>query len=159
MNIKEIKQLLAALENSKMDRLEIQENDFKLVLSKNREVVQQAAPVYTPAPAAPAAAAAPQAAVEVHSEKAVPAEKEASHLVYVTSPIVGTFYAAPAPGEPAFVQVGDRVKAGDVVCIIEAMKLMNEIKADVDGVVSAILVENEEGVEHGQKIVAIDPRA
>lgn len=155
MNIKEIKQLLAAMENSKMDRLEIKENDFKLVLSKNREVVQQAAPVYTPAPAAPAMS---QVITEASSENAVPAEAEASHLVYVTSPIVGTFYAAPAPGEPNFIHVGDRVKAGDVVCIIEAMKLMNEIKADVDGVVSTILVENEDGIEHGQKIVAIDPR-
>jgi acetyl-CoA carboxylase biotin carboxyl carrier protein len=155
MNIKEIKQLLAAMENSKMDRLEIKENDFKLVLSKNQEVVHQAAPVYTPAPAAQGL---PQVSTEVSSEKAVPAEEEPSHLVYVTSPIVGTFYAAPAPAEPNFIKVGDRVKAGDVVCIIEAMKLMNEIKADVEGVVSAILIENEDGVEHGQKIVAIDPR-
>ena len=158
MNIKEIKQLLAALEDSKMDRLEIQQNDFKLVLSKNRNMTQ-AAPVYAQASSAAAPVAVPQTPVETHMQKAVPAEEESVHLVYVTSPIVGTLYAAPAPGEPAFVQVGDRVKAGDVVCIIEAMKLMNEIKADVDGVVSAILVENEDGVEHGQKIVAIDPKA
>ncbi|QRN85112.1 acetyl-CoA carboxylase biotin carboxyl carrier protein [Clostridia bacterium] len=143
MNIKEIKQLMAALEESTMDRLEIQENDFKLVLSKNQAV----------------AYSKPPTVLETPIQKIVPAEEEDSNLVYVTSPIVGTYYAAPAPGEPDFVQVGDHVKAGEVVCIIEAMKLMNEIKAEMDGVVKAILVENEDGIEHGQKIIAIDPRS
>lgn len=143
MNIKEIKQLMAALEDSTMDRLEIQENDFKLVLSKNQAVV----------------ATTPPPVLEIPIEKIVPVEEEDSNLVYVISPIVGTYYAAPAPGEPDFVQVGDHVKAGEVVCIIEAMKLMNEIKTETDGVVKAILVENEDGIEHGQKIIAIEARS
>jgi acetyl-CoA carboxylase biotin carboxyl carrier protein len=96
-----------------------------------------------PAPAASAAPAAPDAALQVEG-----------HVL--KSPMVGTFYRAPSPGAKAFVEVGDSVKAGQTVCIIEAMKLLNEIEADKDGVVKAILAENGQPVEYGEPLLVID---
>jgi acetyl-CoA carboxylase biotin carboxyl carrier protein len=104
-----------------------------------------------PGPAAPAAAAS------VVGEKAA-AEKEAEGLHMVTAPIVGTFYEASSPGAPAFVQVGDKVEAGQVLCIIEAMKLMNEIEAESSGVISKRFVSNGQPVEYGEALFAIDTR-
>ncbi len=157
MNIKEIRQLMSALENSKLDRLEWQEGESKLVLTRREESVHAYHQAYAPMRSAHEISA--PTVPEMNTKSVVPAQEEVSHLVYVTSPIVGTYYAAPAPGEPAFVRVGDRVKVGDVVCIIEAMKLMNEIKSQEEGLVVEVLVDNEEGVAYGQKIVAIDPTA
>lgn len=103
---------------------------------------------------APPPAAAPAAPAE---EKAAPAPEDDPRLVKITSPMIGTYYSAPAPDSPAFVQVGDRVDNETVLCIIEAMKLMNEIKAEMRGVVKRIFVENGQPVEYGQPIVAIEP--
>ena len=87
-----------------------------------------------------------------------PAEKETSHLIEITSPMVGTFYRAPTPDSDAFVEVGTRVSSGDTVCIIEAMKLLNEIEAEVAGVIKEIHVENGEPIEYGQTLFLIDPK-
>jgi acetyl-CoA carboxylase biotin carboxyl carrier protein len=108
-----------------------------------------------PGPAAPAAAAS--GAAERSAEKAA-AEKEAAGMHMVTAPIVGTFYEASSPGAPAFVQVGDKVEAGQVLCIIEAMKLMNEIEAESSGVISKRFVSNGQPVEYGEALFAIDTR-
>ncbi len=109
-------------------------------------------PVSEPAPVPASAESTPSA-----TEEALPAEEAALH--YIRSPIVGTFYRAPAPDAPPFVEVGDRVRKGQTVCIIEAMKIMNEIQSDVDGEVVAIYVANGAPVEYGERLMAIRPSA
>jgi acetyl-CoA carboxylase biotin carboxyl carrier protein len=106
--------------------------------------------------AAPVFAAVPQAAPVVSAS--APAETAPDNLVYVKSPIVGTFYRAPSPTEKSFVSVGDQVEKGAVLCIVEAMKLMNEIDSEVAGEVVAVLVENGQAVEFGQRLFSIRPR-
>lgn len=144
-NIEEIKELMALLENSSLSALEVQQDDVKVRLEK--PAVTVAAPVAVPAPApvaAPAPAAAPAAA---------PAPADAGKAI--NAPIVGVFYAAPSPDSEPYVSVGKRVKKGDVVCIIEAMKCMNEIQAEEDGEITAVLATNGELVEYGQPLFAI----
>ncbi len=144
-NIEEIKELMALLENSSLSALEVQQDDVKVRLEK--PAVTVAAPIAVPAPApvaAPAPAAAPAAA---------PAPADTGKAI--NAPIVGVFYAAPSPDSEPYVSVGKRVKKGDVVCIIEAMKCMNEIQAEEDGEITAVLANNGELVEYGQPLFAI----
>ena len=144
-NIEEIKELMALLENSSLSALEVQQDDVKVRLEK--PAVTVAAPIAVPAPApvaAPAPAAAPAAA---------PAPADTGKAI--NAPIVGVFYAAPSPDSEPYVSVGKRVKKGDVVCIIEAMKCMNEIQAEEDGEITAVLATNGELVEYGQPLFAI----
>ena len=152
MDIRKVKKLIELLEQSNINELEINEGDESVRISRGgTAVTYAAAPAPAPVAAAPAPAAAPAAAA---SEAAAPeAEKPAGHAV--KSPMVGTFYASPAPGSPAFVSVGQTVAAGDVICIIEAMKMMNQIEADKAGTIGAILVEDGEAVEFDQPIVTI----
>jgi len=158
MDVKDIKRLLDALAASEVREFSYETEEYKLNVKRGQEpvLVQQAAPPQpapqaAPAPAAPAAEPAPHA----------PAQDEApappAHWVDVTAPIVGTFYASPAPDAPAYVKTGDRVEPGAVLCIIEAMKLMNEIEAETSGVVQEVLVRNEEPVEYGQVLFRIEP--
>ena len=144
-NIEEIKELMALLENSSLSALEVQQDDVKVRLEK--PAVTVAAPVAVPAPA-PVAAPAPAAAPAV-----APAPADAGKAI--NAPIVGVFYAAPSPDSEPYVSVGKRVKKGDVVCIIEAMKCMNEIQAEEDGEITAVLANNGELVEYGQPLFAI----
>jgi acetyl-CoA carboxylase biotin carboxyl carrier protein len=152
MDIRKIKKLIEMLEESNLAELEIKEGEGSVRISRTPSgtYVQPAAPAYIQAPqaAAPAPAAAP-AAAPVAEAAAAPA----GHAV--KSPMVGTFYRSPSPGNPPFVEVGSQVKAGDPVCIIEAMKMMNQIQADKSGVVSAILVGDGEPVEFDQPLVII----
>ena len=153
MDIRKVKKLIELLEQSNINELEINEGDESVRISRGGTAVTYAA---APAPAAVAAAPAPAAAPAAPAtpEAAAPAEDElAGHAV--KSPMVGTFYASPAPGSPAFVSVGQTVAAGDVICIIEAMKMMNQIEADKAGTIGAILVEDGEAVEFDQPIVTI----
>jgi len=150
MDIRKVKKLIELLEQSNINELEINEGDESVRISRGGTAVTYAA-ASAPAPvaAAPAPVAAPAAA-----EAAAPATEEpAGHAV--KSPMVGTFYASPAPGSPAFVSVGQTVAAGDVICIIEAMKMMNQIEADKAGTIGAILIEDGEAVEFDQPIVTI----
>jgi acetyl-CoA carboxylase biotin carboxyl carrier protein len=149
MDIRKVKKLIELLEQSNINELEINEGDESVRISRGGTAVTYAA---TPAPAPVAAAPAPTPAPA--AEAAAPAAEEpAGHAV--KSPMVGTFYASPAPGSPAFVSVGQAVAAGDVICIIEAMKMMNQIEADKAGTIGAILVEDGEAVEFDQPIVTI----
>ncbi|MGB2102675.1 MAG: acetyl-CoA carboxylase biotin carboxyl carrier protein [Porticoccaceae bacterium] len=149
MDIRKVKKLIELLEQSNINELEINEGDESVRISRGGTAVTYAA---APAPAPVAAAPAPTAAPA--AEAAAPAAEEpAGHAV--KSPMVGTFYASPAPGSPAFVSVGQTVAAGDVICIIEAMKMMNQIEADKAGTIGAILVEDGEAVEFDQPIVTI----
>ena len=153
MDIRKVKKLIELLEQSNINELEINEGDESVRISRGgTAVTYAAAPAPAPVAAAPAPAAAP--AAPATPEAAAPAEDElAGHAV--KSPMVGTFYASPAPGSPAFVSVGQTVAAGDVICIIEAMKMMNQIEADKAGTIGAILVEDGEAVEFDQPIVTI----
>jgi acetyl-CoA carboxylase biotin carboxyl carrier protein len=150
MDIRKVKKLIELLEQSNINELEINEGDESVRISRGgTAVTYAAAPASAPVAAAPAQAAAPVAA-----EPAAPASEEpAGHAV--KSPMVGTFYASPAPDAPPFVTVGQTVAAGDVICIIEAMKMMNQIEADKAGTIGAILIEDGEAVEFDQPIVTI----
>ena len=150
MDLRKLKKLIDLVEESGIAELEITEGEEKVRIS--RGVAPAPAPVVTQAVvAAPAAAPAPAAPV-VAAEAAAPAQPE-GHLL--KSPMVGTFYRAPNPGAKSFVEVGQTVKEGETVCIIEAMKLLNEIEADRSGVIKAILVENGQPVEYGHPLMVI----
>ncbi|MBK6336200.1 MAG: acetyl-CoA carboxylase biotin carboxyl carrier protein [Betaproteobacteria bacterium] len=153
MDLRKLKTLIELVENSGIAELEIEEGEERVRIT--RAVAAAAHPVMVPAPApAPlqTAVAAPAAAPAAPLPAAIPPEPE-GHLV--KSPMVGTFYRAASPGAKAFVEVGDTVQVGDPLCIIEAMKLMNEIESDQAGVVKEILVENGQPVEFGQPLVRL----
>ncbi len=152
MDIRKIKKLIELLEESDIGELEIKEGEESVRISRNGNFMP--APQYATAPvAAPAVAAAPATAA---APAAAPEEKkEALSGHIIKSPMVGTYYSAPSPGSPAFVQVGQHVKPGDVICIVEAMKMMNQIEADKAGVVEAILVEDGEPLEFDQPLITI----
>ena len=151
MDIRKVKKLIELLEESGIDELEIREGEESVRISRHSK--QVAAPVYAaPAPvAAPAPAAAPAAPAAAAAE-AAPAKLN-GHVV--RSPMVGTFYRAASPTSPNFVEVGQTVKKGDVLCIVEAMKMMNHIEADASGVIESILVENGQPVEYDQPLFTI----
>ncbi len=162
MNQKEIKELIEFLIEKDVTEFELERGDVKLRVKRGQDVHMVAAPAPVPVVAAPAIAppAAPlAAAATVAPAAAAPvavapkAEEEGLHTV--KSPIVGTFYEAPSPGSPPFVKVGDHVNLGQVLCIVEAMKLMNEIESDVAGEIVKILVNNGQPVEYGQPLFAI----
>jgi acetyl-CoA carboxylase biotin carboxyl carrier protein len=162
IDLRYLKKVLEMLDESTVDSLEItSEKGMKLRVSKSpvqrAGTMMAAAPMMTAAPAiapsaAPAAAPAPAAA-------SAPAEpsKPASSLLEVKSPMVGTFYAKPEPGANPYVSVGARVTKGQILCIIEAMKIMNEIECEVSGVVSEINVQDSSAVEYGQVLFRVDP--
>ncbi len=164
MNQKEIKELIEFLIEKDITEFELERGDVKLRVKRGAEThvvaapVMQAAPIIASAPLAapvPSAPAAPKASTPapVAAPAAPPAEDADLH--YVKSPIVGTYYESPSPGSPPFVKVGDRVKEGQVLCIVEAMKLMNEIEADASGEIVKMLVSNGAPVEYGMPLFAI----
>lgn len=149
MDLRKLKKLIDLVEESGIAEIEVTEGEEKVRITRTTAA---AAPIYTaPAPAAAApVAAAPAAAAPT----AAPAARDLSNAQ--KSPMVGTFYRAPGPNAAAFVEVGQQVKAGDTLCIIEAMKLMNEIEAEKSGVVKEILVENGTPVEYGEPLFIIE---
>ena len=148
MDLRKLKKLIDLVEESGIAELEITEGEEKVRIVKGGAVSVAAG---APAPARTAAPAAAQTApAAVPAAPAEPAPAEAGHAV--KAPMVGTFYRSPSPDAKVFVEVGQTVKEGDTICIIEAMKLMNEIEADASGVVKAILVENGQPVEYGQPL-------
>jgi acetyl-CoA carboxylase biotin carboxyl carrier protein len=157
MDIRKVKKLIELLEESNIDEIEIKEGEESVRISRNSAQLAAAAagtyalPQYAAPPAAPAPAPAPAAAPVAESAPAPVAA--AGHVV--NSPMVGTFYRSPSPTSPSFVEVGQAVKVGDVICIIEAMKMMNQIEADKAGTIGAILAENGEPVEFDQPLFSI----
>ena len=150
----QLRELIALLSDSDIQELKLEGDDFRLELRRNLpasqpQVVMQAAPAAMPAPA-PAAPATPSVA-----PPAAPAVR--SDLVEITAPMVATFYRAPSPGDPAFVELGARINVGQTVCILEAMKLRNELESEVRGEVVEILVENGTPVEFGQVLMRVKP--
>ena len=154
MDIRKVKKLIELLEESGISELEINEGEESVRISRY-SAAPAAAPLnygYPPAPVA--APPTPVRADAAASESADEEELPSGHIV--TSPMVGTFYSAPSPGAKAFVEVGDSVTEGDTVCIVEAMKILNQIETDASGTVKAILVENAQPVEYGQPLMIIE---
>lgn len=147
MDLKAIEELIKIIENSSVKEFNYKDDDVEIAVSTLDHppvVAPVSAPAYVSAPMPAAAAAAPEAKADDEDDEE-----------YIVSPIVATFYSASAPDVPAYVRVGDRVKAGETVCILEAMKLMNEISADFDCEILAILVSNEQHVEYGQPLFRV----
>lgn len=145
MDLEKIEKLIKMVEQSSLTEFTMREGDWKITMSK-----------LTPPPviAGGVPMAMPGTAEAVSAVPAAPAAEE-DELELITSPIVGTFYSAPAPDAPAFVRVGDRLKNGQTVCILEAMKLMNEIQCEFDCEIEAVLVSNEQKVEYGQPLFRV----
>jgi acetyl-CoA carboxylase biotin carboxyl carrier protein len=169
MNQKELKELIDFLIEKDISEFELERGDVKVRIKRGGDssapMIAHAVPI-APMPiassvAAPVAPAAPQyvaAAPSLSSAAAAPPAAAEEELHQVKSPIVGTYYESPAPGAPPFIKPGDQVAAGQVLCIIEAMKLMNEIESDASGEIVKILVKNGQPVEYGQALFAIRPR-
>ena len=153
MDIRKVKKLIELLEESNIDEIEIKEGEESVRISRN-----SAAAAAAPAYAAPAPVAAPVAPAAAAPAAAPPAAADAAPALtghIIKSPMVGTYYQAASPGSPPFVEVGQHVKVGDVICIVEAMKMMNQIEADKAGVVEAILAEDGQPVEFDQPLITI----
>jgi acetyl-CoA carboxylase biotin carboxyl carrier protein len=150
----EINKIVKLLEDRNLAEFELEVEGFKIKISRNAQVVYT--PVAQPSPSHAAPVRADGAAATPQDN---PSFESKGNLHFVTSPIVGTFYRAPSPTSPPFVDVGDPVKKKQTLCIVEAMKLMNEIECDIDGTVREIFVENGKPVEYGQKLFAIIPGA
>ncbi len=150
MDIRKVKKLIELLEESGINEIEIKEGEEAVRISRGNSVqhapIAQPYPFAVPAPAVPVSSPAVEAKAE---------ESSAYQGHAVKSPMVGTFYRSPSPSSPAFAEVGKQVKVGDVICIVEAMKMMNQIEADKAGVIEAILVEDGEPVEFDQPLVTI----
>ncbi|MBX9784491.1 MAG: acetyl-CoA carboxylase biotin carboxyl carrier protein [Chitinophagaceae bacterium] len=158
MDLKQIQELIKMVNKSNLSEVSIEEKDFKITIKQKEEIIQQAvfSPAYAPAPA-PLPAPAP--AIAAPAVPAAPAAPKADDSKYVTikSPMIGTFYRKPSPDKPTFVEVGDEVTPGKVVCIIEAMKLFNEIESEIKGKVVKVLVDDHSPVEYDQPLFLVDP--
>ena len=149
MDIRKIKKLIELLDESGVAEIEIKEGEESVRISRQHNVVAAPPQQYMAAPAAPVAAAAAPVEAAPAAEAEISGHK-------ITSPMVGTFYRAASPGAPVFTEVGKSVSEGDTLCIIEAMKILNQIEADKSGTVKAILVENGQPVEFGQPLFIIE---
>lgn len=163
MDFKQIQELIKMINKSNIGEVSIEEKGFKLTIKQKEEPVQQviAAPMQTHSVAtlaAPAATVAAQAPVVSTAEKpAKAAETPAGNFVTIKSPMIGTFYRSASPDKPPFASVGDEVTPGKVVCIIEAMKLFNEIESEVSGKIIKVLVEDASPVEYDQPLFLVEP--
>ena len=162
MDFKQIQELIKMINKSNIGEVSIEEKGFKLTIKQKEEPVQQviAAPVHAqPMATLPVAqAAAPQPAAAPAADKpAKGAEAPAGNTITIKSPMIGTFYRSASPDKPAFVSVGDEVAPGKVVCIIEAMKLFNEIESEISGKIVKVLVEDASPVEYDQPLFLVEP--
>lgn len=159
MDIKEIQELIRFVAKSGVNEVELEKDGFKLSIKANAPAPMTqmvAAPMAMPM-AAPAPVAAPAAAPAATPAPAAPAPAAESNYLTITSPMIGTFYRTPGPDKDPFVGVGDLVEPGKVVCIVEAMKLFNEIESEVKGRIVKVLVDNASPVEYGQPLFLVDP--
>lgn len=158
MDIRSIRRLIEIVEESNIAEIEIKEGEHTVKITRNKEPIMMQAPAVQQFAAPMQATPAPVAAAPVASAPAAaaPAAEAVETGKAITSPMVGSFYAAPSPDSDPFVKVGQKVSVGDTLCIIEAMKIMNPIEAEVAGTITKILVENGEAVEYGQKLFIIE---
>ena len=154
-----LERLIQAIDESSLDSIEIERGGTRVRLSKSAPAAPAAAPAAPPAPvaAAPAPPAPGGGAPSAPTEVEAGPPPASSNLEDVTSPMVGTFYRSPAPDAPPYVSEGKRIGKGDTLCIIEAMKLMNELEAEIEGTIVEILIENGQPVEYGQVLFRVDP--
>jgi len=160
MDFKQIQELIRLINKSNIGEITVEEKGFKITIKQKQEAVQQvltAAPVYAPQPIAQLAP--PAAAGTPASEKTKPAAEAtvSSNLITIKSPMIGTFYRRASPDKPLFVEVGDEITPGKVVCIIEAMKLFNEIESEISGKVVKVLVDDASPVEYDQPLYLVEP--
>lgn len=162
MNLTQIQELIKFVSKAGVSEVEIEQKDFKITIKthepekkgKGTEVIQVAAPVIA---AAPVAAAPAPAAVAPPAPAAPKAPETNGNLIEIKSPMIGTFYRASSPDKPPFVEVGASIKAGDTVCVIEAMKLFNEIESEISGKIVKVLVNDSTPVEYDQPLFLIEP--
>ena len=152
MNLKEIKDLIDLMRNTDLVEIELEKSGIRVRLRKDARPAHPS----VPEPPSPRTETTKESAATPPASAISPSPQEAGGFV-VTSPIVGTFYRAPAPDADPYVEVGDRVKKGQILCIVEAMKLMNEIESELDGKIEAILMENAHPVEFGEPLFRIAP--
>lgn len=159
MDIKQIQELVKIINKTNIGEISIEEEGFKITIKQKEEQIQtiMAAPqaMYAPAPAA--TPAAPAAAAPSADVKAPAAQPKADNLITIKSPMIGTFYRRSSPDKPVFVEVGTEISSGKVLCIIEAMKLFNEIESEVSGKIVKILVEDASPVEYDQPLFLVEP--
>ncbi len=164
MDPKQLNELLRLIKKLDFAEFKMAEGDFSMTVRSEYkpghvpapQIVSMAAPA-APMAAAPVAPAAP--AVDLPATNDAPAEEATGNLLEIRSPIVGTFYRSPSPDKPPYVKVGDSVATGDVVCIVEAMKLFNEIESEVSGKIVKVLIEEAKPVEYDQVLYLVDPNA
>ena len=159
LNFSELRELVATLNQTDISELTLKSADFELTLRKPSAMPMASSPetIAAIASAPITMTEAPPTIAPPPTAAPVPPPTVDSDLLEITSPMVGTFYRSPAPDEPAFVNIGDRIQTGQTVCIIEAMKLMNELEAEVSGEVVEILVDNAQPVEFGQTLIRVRP--
>jgi len=161
MNLSQIQDLIKFVAKSGVSEVEIEQKDFKITIKtpagkKEVQVIAAPAPAYAPPPPAPVAAPTPAAAAAPAPAAAAAPAADAKYVT-IKAPMIGTFYRAAGPGKPVFVNVGDEVKPGKPICIIEAMKLFNEIESDVAGRIVKVLVDDAKPVEYDQPLFLVDP--
>jgi acetyl-CoA carboxylase biotin carboxyl carrier protein len=162
MDFKQIQELIKMVNKSNIGEVTVEEKGFRLTIKQKEDPVQQviAAPVQTQAVAAPQPVAvntAAQSAAEKQKQQEASAAASAENFITIKSPMIGTFYRSSSPDKPAFINVGDEIDNGKVVCIIEAMKLFNEIESEVKGRVVKVLVEDASPVEYDQPLFLVEP--
>jgi acetyl-CoA carboxylase biotin carboxyl carrier protein len=157
MKFDEIKELMRLFGKSKLDRIQIKQKDFEIEMEKGGEtVVVEAAPAVQAAPASAAIPASSGGSASAATASAESAAPEVQKGELITSPMVGTFYAAPSPDSPPFVKAGDTVRKGQTLCILEAMKIMNELEAEFDCKILEVLVEDGEPVEYDKPLFRVE---
>ncbi len=158
MDLKEIQSLVKLVSSSKVDHLEIERNDFSIKIKKNSGKTEVLSVAQAPVMSAPAAAApaAPAAIADTAASAETPAADAVSGIE-IKSPMIGTFYRSPTPDKPYFVEVGDEVRVGQTICIVEAMKLFNEIESEVAGRVVKVCVDDASPVEYDQPLFIVEP--
>ncbi len=162
MELKEIKELIRLVSDAGVSEVEVERGDFKISIKKTDDKVTYvqsapaiAHPIYHEAPRTA------HAVSEVHTERmeapAAKAESLSGNYITIKSPMIGTYYKSPSPDKPQFIQIGDEIKPGQVLCIVEAMKLFNEIESEISGRIVKILVENSSPVEYDQPLFLVEP--
>lgn len=157
MDLKEIQTLIKFISSSKVDEVSIEKKDFKINIKRNQPVATQVAVAQAQPQQVMVSAPAPAGQVADAPAAAAPAPEAVSNTEEIKSPMIGTFYRKAAPEKPNFVEVGDMVEKGQVICIIEAMKLFNEIEAEVSGKIVKVLVDDSQPVEYDQPLFLIEP--
>lgn len=160
MDIKQVQELIRFVAKSGVNEVSIEEKEFKITIKTNQQptyVTAALPPATAPAAPAPAAPVASAPVVSAADAKAAATAQELASYITIKSPMIGTFYRSAGPDKPFFANVGDEIKAGQVVCIIEAMKLFNEIESEVSGRIVKILVDNSSPVEYDQPLFLVEP--